>query len=186
MRKYIFLLLLLSYPSTLIAVTNLTVFNQCSQCQSIKFVLTVPASGGNPSYDEEKILGDYRSSISYLIEDTGTYGYYGECLQGIEFHWEGSEHLEAGLLSKSYEINLSCVLGCLSKEIYGEDSEETELLRYIRDNKLNQTPEGRELIRLYYQWSPMIVKAMEKDKEFKEEVKELIDGVLELIGGGAE
>ena len=29
----------------------------------------------------------------------------------------------------------------------------------------------------------MIVKAVEEDEEFKEEVKELIDGVLELVGG---
>ncbi len=28
--------------------------------------------------------------------------------------------------------------------------------------------------------------AMEKDEEFKEEVKELIDGVLGLVGGGGE
>lgn len=32
----------------------------------------------------------------------------------------------------------------------------------------------------------MIVKAMKEDEEFKEQVKELIDGVLELIGVGVE
>ena len=42
------------------------------------------------------------------------------------------------------------------------------------------------IIRLYYQWSPAIVKAMEEDEGFKEEVKELLDGVLELIGGEVE
>jgi len=31
------------------------------------------------------------------------------------------------------------------------------------------------------QWSPAIVKAMEEDEEFKEEVKEIIDGALMLI-----
>ncbi len=49
---------------------------------------------------------------------------------------------------------------CPSKEIYGENSQETQLLRSIRDNVLSQTPEGREIITLYYQWSPAIVKAM--------------------------
>ena len=72
---------------------------------------------------------------------------------------------------------------CPSESIYGERSEQTELLRYLRDNVLKQTPEGREIIRLYYQWSPVVVKAMEQDEKFKEEVKEMIDGVLELIGG---
>jgi hypothetical protein len=65
--------------------------------------------------------------------------------------------------------------------MYGEHSEETRLLRYIRDNILSKTHEGRELIKLYYQWSPAIAKAMEKDKAFKEEVKTMIDGVLPLL-----
>jgi len=51
---------------------------------------------------------------------------------------------------------------------------------------LSKSPEGQELINLYYQWSPEIVKAMEKDEEFKEEVKEMIDGVLGLVGREVE
>ena len=42
------------------------------------------------------------------------------------------------------------------------------------------------MIRLYYKWSPAIVKIMEKDEEFKEEVRELIEGVLGLVGGEVE
>jgi hypothetical protein len=74
----------------------------------------------------------------------------------------------------------------LSKEIYGEHSEETELLRYFRGNVLNPSPAGKEIIKLYYQWSPAIVKAVEEDEEFKEDVKEMIDGVLGLVGGEVE
>ena len=70
---------------------------------------------------------------------------------------------------------------CPSEEIYGEHSEETELLRNFRDNILSQTPAGQEIIKLYYELSPAIVQAMEKDEEFKEGVKELIDGLLLLI-----
>ena len=70
---------------------------------------------------------------------------------------------------------------CPPELLYGELSEETELLRYVRDTLLHQTPEGRELIRLYYQWSPLVVQAMEEDEEFEEEVKEMIDDVLELL-----
>jgi len=61
------------------------------------------------------------------------------------------------------------------------DSEETELLRNFRDNVLSKTPTGQEIIRLYYEWSPAIVGAMEEDEEFKEEIEEMIDGVLMLI-----
>jgi hypothetical protein len=37
------------------------------------------------------------------------------------------------------------------------------------------------MIRLYYEWSPIIVKAMNEDEEFKAQVKVVIDGVLPLI-----
>ncbi len=70
---------------------------------------------------------------------------------------------------------------CPPELIYGVFSQETELLRSFRDRVLSITPAGQELIRLYYQWSPVIVKAMEADEEFKEEVKAMIDGVLPLI-----
>jgi len=75
---------------------------------------------------------------------------------------------------------------CPIEEIYGEYSEATELLRYFRDNLLSETTEGQELIRLYYKWSPIIVKAMEEDEEFKEGVKEVIDGILPPIRAEVE
>ena len=37
------------------------------------------------------------------------------------------------------------------------------------------------MIILYYQWSPVIVQAMEEDEVFKQEVKAMVDGVLEMI-----
>lgn len=70
---------------------------------------------------------------------------------------------------------------CSVKAVYGERSTETELLRSVRDNLLSQSREGRELIRLYYQWSPLIVKAMEVDEQFKQEIKDIIDEVLRLL-----
>jgi hypothetical protein len=75
---------------------------------------------------------------------------------------------------------------CASELIYGAHSEQTELLRYFRDNVLTQTPEGQEIIRLYYELSPMIVQMMNEDEEFREEAKEMIDGVLPLIRGIVE
>jgi len=75
---------------------------------------------------------------------------------------------------------------CPSEEIYGEHSEKAELLRYFHDNVLSQTPEGQELIRLYYKWSAMIVTAMEGNEEFKKEVEEMINEILLLIEGEVE
>jgi len=84
------------------------------------------------------------------------------------------------------ECHTECESPCPSEEIYGENSVEVELLRYFRDNVLSATPEGREIIRLYYQLSPVIVMAMRNDGEFREEVKEMIDGILLLIMEEAE
>jgi len=62
------------------------------------------------------------------------------------------------------------------------DEAQLDTMRLFRDEVLSQSPEGLEIIRLYYQWSPVVVKAMEADEEFKEDVKEMLDGVLPLIG----
>ena len=40
---------------------------------------------------------------------------------------------------------------------------------------------GQEIIELHYLWNSAIVQAMEADEEFKKEVKDMTDGVLELI-----
>ena len=69
---------------------------------------------------------------------------------------------------------------CPSQEIYGEGSLEVALLREVRDTVLSETPEGREIIKLYYQWSPVITMALRNDKAFKAEMKELLDGILSL------
>ena len=38
----------------------------------------------------------------------------------------------------------------------------------------------------YNQWSPALVRAMQEDELFKEELKEIIDGVLPGIAGEGE
>ena len=84
------------------------------------------------------------------------------------------------------KFTLNFTIKCPILEIYGEHSEETELLRNFRDSILSKTSEGQEIIKLYYQWSPAIVKAMGADEAFKKEVKEMIEGVLPLIKGEVE
>ena len=65
--------------------------------------------------------------------------------------------------------------------IYGVHAEKTKLIRQFRDTVLSKTPEGQELIKLYYQWSPVIVKGMEQDEEFKQEIKGIVDSILPMI-----
>jgi hypothetical protein len=73
------------------------------------------------------------------------------------------------------------ISSCPAVTLYGNDSEETELLRYLRDNILSNSPEGQELINLYYEWSPAVSEMMEADESFKADVKKLVDGVLKMI-----
>jgi len=105
----------------------------------------------------------------------------------------GARNATLGIPSNPDSITLEVALSgigafevCPAEKIYGNDSEEAELLRDFRDARLCETLEGQEIIRLYYEWSPMIVKAMEEDGEFREEVKEMIDGIIPLIRGEAE
>jgi hypothetical protein len=70
---------------------------------------------------------------------------------------------------------------CPMIEIYGNDAEETHLLRSFRDNVLTKTPEGMKLIELYYRWSPAVVKILQENAALKTEVKKMIDRVLPVI-----
>jgi uncharacterized repeat protein (TIGR01451 family) len=70
---------------------------------------------------------------------------------------------------------------CPILRIFGEGSEEVHLLRDFRDYVLNQTSEGRQLIEIYYEWSPVIVRTLEEDEEFRDEITELIDGIVPLV-----
>ncbi len=70
---------------------------------------------------------------------------------------------------------------CTAEELYGEYSEEAAYLRDFRDNVLCDSPEGQEIIRLYNAWNPLIIKTLEEDEEFKEDLKEIIDEILPLI-----
>lgn len=67
---------------------------------------------------------------------------------------------------------------CPVEEIYGRDSRQAELLRTFRDTVIGNTPEGRQLIALYYGWGPFIVSALREDPAFKQWLREMIDGLL--------
>ena len=85
-----------------------------------------------------------------------------------------------GCSSGKYRCS-ECSSGCPVKLIYGASSGEVELLRQFRDEVLAKTPEGQEIINLYYQLSPVIMEAMEEDETFKDELGEMVDEVLPLV-----
>ena len=67
---------------------------------------------------------------------------------------------------------------CAAESIYGENSEQTELLRKYRDKILSKTPEGREIIKTYYKLCPIITKLFEQRPLLKNRAKAVIDSML--------
>jgi hypothetical protein len=136
-----------------------------------------------------ELLGDDNQIVDtdnmghYEFPNLNAGGFYLIIPQLAGYDFDPPQHEIPNLMGDELNMDFLAIKTgpCVAKVIYGEESEEVELLRYIRDNVLSQTPEGREIIRLYYQWSPAIVKAMEEDEEFKEEVKGVIDELLTLL-----
>ena len=75
---------------------------------------------------------------------------------------------------------------CTMETIYGEDSAEVVILKYVRDHVLQGTPEGRELVKLYYAWSPFIGRMIENDPELQDELKEMLDVFLDDMKASLE
>jgi hypothetical protein len=107
------------------------------------------------------------------------------CNERVEGHIEKfyDTIITPGLI---FLVNFTCGINdsprpCSTSALFGEDSEEVRALRLFRDAVLSQSHEGQELIKLYYQWSPAIVRAMEADEEFKQEIKDMIDEILPMI-----
>jgi hypothetical protein len=75
---------------------------------------------------------------------------------------------------------------CPLSLIYGDDSLQAKALRTFRDAVLLRTPEGRELIRLYYQWGPFVSRVIEADEQVREQAEQLADAAVKMIEGRSE
>ena len=88
------------------------------------------------------------------------------------------DHANDGIFA---EASVTVLFACPSAYLYGESSEEVLLLRWFRDHVLRTTPEGKQIITLYYQWSPLLLKGMEEDDALREEVKSVVDHLVGLL-----
>jgi hypothetical protein len=70
---------------------------------------------------------------------------------------------------------------CPVEILYGEYSEESNLIRSFRDTLLSSTQEGQDLIRLYYKLSPLYVDFLESDERLAREAKQLLDGYMPML-----
>ena len=88
------------------------------------------------------------------------------------------DHANSGI---SARVFVKVFPRCPILQLYGENSEEVNLLRKFRDDVAGTTPEGKQLIRLYYQWGPLLAAAMDENIAFKAELKKLLDTILPVI-----
>lgn len=110
--------------------------------------------------------GDNGTWTPQLVHHEEEYGYVLVEVDGARAtltwkHRTAPDVYEAGGDVFTYNYKL-----CFIEEIFGEYSEEAGIFRNLRDNVLSKTPEGLKIIKLYYKWSPMIVKVIKEDEEF--------------------
>ncbi len=146
--------------------------------------------GYYPSYHSENYGKDYGIIFHYDGFTWSEMDIRATGMRRLNGVW-GASSSNVFAVGESHDVNIlhydgstsitTTITACPAHNVYGVHSGESELLRYFRDEILNQTPEGQELIRLYYQWSPAIVKAMDEDEGFKQEIKGIIDNILPMI-----
>jgi hypothetical protein len=163
--------------------------------EAIQFSAIESGSCTTPCYTWEVVggTGDTTGSMGSTIDSSGWYtaGYtsgtdivivtdscnYDISALSVVTVEESPTTSSTTTISSTTTTTCLCAIVC----VFGMSSEEAEVLRDFRDNVLAQTPEGQEIIKLYYEWSPVIVEIMNEDEEFKAQVKEMVDGVLPLI-----
>lgn len=96
--------------------------------------------------------------------------------------FEPPQYIIQSLTSHLSEMDFKSICRpCPTTNLYGRHSEQYELIRRFRDNVLKKSPEGQEIIKLYYQWAPTIVEVMEEDEESKEAVRKIVDEMMPMI-----
>jgi hypothetical protein len=148
----------------------------------------VATSGSSFYHWEGSYDGDNPPWTPQLVHhEEDVYGYMLVEVNGLDVTLTWKQRTAQGVFVAGGDVftyTSACDSGtspCPIEAIYGENAKNTKIIRNFRDNILSQTTEGQELIKLYYQWSPVIVEVMEKDGEFEAQVKEMIDGVLRWI-----
>jgi hypothetical protein len=149
--------------------------------QSVTFTINESGDCSNPDYE-----WSVDSTIGSSCDPNGSYvaGTNNNISKKATDVVRAVEHTSGS--SAEATVTVSRGPGCFSSLIYGEDSEEIKVLRHFRDEVLDKTPEGKETIRLYYKWSPEILRIMEEDEKAKEMLKAVTDGMLPLIKTSVE
>jgi hypothetical protein len=141
--------------------------------ESMSFTITSEGDCAAPRYE-----WSVKSNIGSSIDQSGSY----KAGINADMFNKATDEVkvvdQANGTSSEASVTISWGNACLFLQMFGEGSKEVKSLRAFRDNVLGKTKEGQELISLYYEWSPAIVKAMEEDKAVKEKMKAVVDGIM--------
>jgi outer membrane protein assembly factor BamB len=133
---------------------------------------------------------EVNSEENVVETSTNNRGYYeladlaeGAYTVGVikEGYEKASEQVTLNPFSPKNDLDFTLQPVCPATLALNGEDRDLSILRRFRDEVLSTTPEGQEMIKLYYQWSPVIVKAMVGDEEFEEDIKEMIGRILLLI-----
>ncbi len=150
-------------------------FQRVLSLQSAKF--TVQSSGLCIDSDYEWSVD---STIRSSCDQNGNYtaGSNPKLVQAAFDTIRVIDHANGGISAQAY---VKVFPGCPVTQVYGKHSEEVHLLRKFRDDVASTTPEGKQLVTLYYQWGPMLSAAIEENEAFKVEMKKLVDAFLPAL-----
>ena len=137
----------------------------CSGCHKMK-AFAVDFTDGELYYGNK-----YRNEVYYEN--------YVQCVRNAEIG--NSSSTTTTVPSSSTTTTSVPAQPCPIETLYGKDAAETQLLRYYRDTLLNSTPQGKEMVRLYYEWGPLLVKVFEENEVLREEIKLLLAEIIALI-----
>jgi len=111
-------------------------------------------------------------------------------------HYDGSETVTTTILSSTTTTSIPLITSstttpvsttttkppqCVAEVLYGDNSEETELLRNYRDSVLSITPEGQKIIKIYYKYCPTVINLLGQNPNLKNRTKAYIDSMLPKI-----
>jgi hypothetical protein len=71
--------------------------------------------------------------------------------------------------------------GCAAEKVLEDDTESLTLLRQFRDNVLAKSANGKAIIKLYYEKSPLIAELIEKNPALKEQCRTTLKALIPSI-----
>jgi hypothetical protein len=115
------------------------------------------------------------------VQNQKTYYYKLEDLDllGI-FRTHGPIHATTGSPASTTTTTTSADL-CAAETIYGEHSEETEMLRQYRDTVLSRSESGRRIIRTYYELSPAVAEYLRNNEAARQQARRVLDSMMPAV-----